>query len=104
MKVICRYPRNPTKRFRCGNSSTCVDERQICNAMRDCPLDHVEDEKILCPWQTDRPVEVITNAHFTCKNNRKIHPFDVCDGYLDCPDGEDERFCNITRSFLADSY
>ncbi|CAF4221492.1 unnamed protein product [Rotaria magnacalcarata] len=84
------YPTDSTKHFRCGNSSVCLHEKQLCNGIYDCPVNHFEDKKNSCVlgkvvfWVTHS-----SNAYFTCHNDSRISFNQVCNGILNCADGED---------------
>ncbi|CAF3571701.1 unnamed protein product [Rotaria socialis] len=61
----------------------------------DCPFNYFEDEKLLCLWQNRSLVTHNSNTYFTCHNSLQIGFNQVCNGILNCANGEDEVFCRI---------
>ncbi|CAF0927239.1 unnamed protein product [Adineta ricciae] len=86
-------PMNKTKRFRCGNSSVCLHHQQLCNGIRNCPIDNYEDEGALCPWLENTLTTENQNPYFLCPNQSKL-AF-RCNQIRECANGEDEFYCNI---------
>lgn len=81
------------KRFRCGNSSICLDEKQLCDKINDCPGVHFDDEQLLCPWLSGSTITNVNQKYFTCRNNLILPWEKRCDATRNCPHGEDEDFC-----------
>ncbi|CAF1371230.1 unnamed protein product, partial [Adineta steineri] len=88
-------PTTGTKRFRCGNSSICLDQTQLCDGIRDCPIDNNEDEGALCSWLGNRSVPQENSEYFVCPNGYELPFIFRCDGNQDCTNGEDELYCKI---------
>ncbi|CAF4712206.1 unnamed protein product [Rotaria socialis] len=64
-------------------------------SLQDCPFNYFEDEKLLCLWQNRSLVTHNSNTYFTCHNSLQIGFNQVCNGILNCANGEDEVFCRI---------
>ncbi|CAF3618947.1 unnamed protein product [Rotaria socialis] len=93
--IASKNQKDRTRRIRCGNSSICLNEKQLCNGIQDCPFNYFEDEKLLCLWQNRSLVTHNSNTYFTCHNSLQIGFNQVCNGILNCANGEDEVFCRI---------
>ncbi|CAF0870661.1 unnamed protein product [Didymodactylos carnosus] len=87
-----QYPLIVHKRFHCRNSTICLEPKQLCNCVYDCPLH--DDEELLCSWLLEHPCSV---GQFTCMDGlRRLNRF-RCDGFKSCNGEatEDEWFCEI---------
>lgn len=84
------------RRFRCGNSSICLEPEQICNGIRDCPISDFEDEHVSCPWSGTYFEEDYVGFDFVCRDHSEIEEYKVCNTVRDCPGGEDELWCNLS--------
>ncbi|XP_066988709.1 uncharacterized protein [Macrobrachium rosenbergii] len=90
--------------FRCRDG-TCIAKNLICNSNKDCP--NGEDERGCTDKSDEKPPSITalgkppkTNAtncdstQFECNDGTCIWRDWVCDGYRDCPYGEDELGCS----------
>jgi hypothetical protein len=96
---LLNYPNNPTKRFRCANSSECILVEHICDGKNHCPYG---DDELPCPWRK----KLINSKHcstgkFACKGslNCSIDGKERC-RYFDtgtrfCENGEEFWFCDL---------
>lgn len=55
-----------------------VDNRQVCDAIRDCSNGR---DELGC-------------RYFTCSGNTKLNVSKVCDGFAECPNSDDEYNCS----------
>ncbi|XP_034249333.1 uncharacterized protein LOC117650158 isoform X2 [Thrips palmi] len=105
---------------RCASGVGCVDQRRWCDGVPDCADGSDEPANCTCAaflarsrpallcdgrrhcWdRTDEHPDLCTctpDRFFCRKSGRCVAPEVVCDGYYDCPDGEDETFCYAVES------
>ncbi|CAF4148390.1 unnamed protein product [Rotaria magnacalcarata] len=70
----------------------------------DRPVNYFEDEKLLCPWQNPCLATHSSHAYFTCHNGLQIGFNQVCNGILNCANGEDELLCRIADPPWNEAY
>ncbi|CAF1587029.1 unnamed protein product, partial [Rotaria magnacalcarata] len=70
----------------------------------DRPVNYFEDEKLLCPWQNPSLATHSSHAYFTCHNDLQIGFNQVCNGILNCANGEDEFLCRIADPPWNEAY
>jgi len=92
--LFCRYPKEKKRRFRCGHSDICIDEKYLCDGVIDCQAVNNIDDEIVCPWRQTKAIDE-EHRNFICQDNTVLHIKDRCNGYSDCIDEEDEHFCYL---------
>jgi len=101
MMTSFSYPTEKTRRFHCSDSSRCLNFKQLCDGVNDCGEDMEDDEKELCPWLRNFPMnDPLQGPRFTCRNGTRIDIERRCDRKNDCAGNqyEDELFCDLEES------
>ena len=89
----------PSRHHHCVSSTS---YRLMC-----LPVEKASDGRIDCVGATDEPLLCRSNDYqpseegFRCNVNGQpicITPLQLCDGYMDCENGDDERFCARNRT------
>ncbi|XP_070533559.1 uncharacterized protein [Ptychodera flava] len=74
----------------CVNSKTCLLPDQICDSVPDC--DDTPFDEMFC---TANHRDFCRDYEYYCGSTGCFHPsLFVCDGYMECSDGEDELHCS----------
>ncbi|XP_071826627.1 uncharacterized protein [Apostichopus japonicus] len=78
----------------CGNTTTCVNARWVCDQFSDCPQ-HEDEASCVCKDPS---------SEFHCSSGLCIAKTKVCDGFADCAENEDEEsmLCAIDSSYLGE--
>ena len=77
----------PDTHFQCPGGGYCLPVFVRCNGVNDCPgrEDEADCDGFTCP------------GFYRCRGSRQcLHPDSVCDGWAQCPQFDDEVFCDIT--------
>lgn len=90
-----KYPKDIQRRYRCLNSSECVNVLELC----DCKEDYLlgDDEYMVCPWLRNFTCDPDV---FRCKNGDTYKRQARCNGYVECEgSNEDEMYCDLIDFF-----
>ncbi|XP_055635671.1 basement membrane-specific heparan sulfate proteoglycan core protein isoform X6 [Toxorhynchites rutilus septentrionalis] len=75
--------------FEC-HDGICIAGYKKCNGIVDC---HDNSDEIGCPNANDDDTDICSNGEFYC-DNRCLDKSYICDGSIDCENGEDEDNCD----------
>ena len=80
------------KQFKCLRSY-CIPWAYTCDGKWDCPYSHDESKTHQCG------VFRQCKNMFRCKGALScLHILDICDGFIDCPNKDDEMLCELYRT------
>ena len=86
--------------FTCEDGSVIADVL-VCNGRNECT--NSEDEQqcpILCPWTNSTVLSCACDMfYYQCDGGGCVHYDHMCDVFADCPNGDDEIYCNDNNKF-----
>jgi hypothetical protein len=113
---------DPSIGYRCQGTETRIERRRVCDGVADCPSGDDEPctgpvpscperHPVVATWlgafsvcevldltSTDNDI----GYYVTCDSGDQIPPSRVCNGAVDCPDGDDEQGCPIACARSCD--
>ena len=101
--------------YRCRGTETRIERRRVCDGVADCPSGDDEPctgpvracperHPVIAAWlgafSVCEVLDLTSTDHdigyyATCDSGDQIQPSRICNGAVDCPDGDDEQGCPI---------
>ena len=85
--------------FRCEDGSFIADVL-VCNGRNECTNSEDERECPICPWTKSILQSCACDMfYYQCDGGGCVHYDHMCDSFVDCPEGDDEFYCDDNNKF-----